>query len=548
MVKDVKFNENDNVRDQILAGVETLAKAVKCTLGPGGRNVLIETGPNSAPRITKDGVSVAKEIQLPSDPENRFKNIGAQLVKEAASRTASKAGDGTTTSTVLAEAIYRKGLRFVAAGCNPVDVKRGIDIAVNEVKNFLKEKAKPITDHKEIAQVATISANGDEEIGSLIADAMERVGKDGVITVQESKGTETSLNVVEGLQFERGYLSPYFLKDDKTEIVLDKPYILIHDKKIGNLKDIVNILQAVSQSGKPLLIIADDVEGEALPTLILNNIRGTITCVAVKAPSYGDNRKNMLQDIATITGGKFISEDLGFKLNQSEIDDLGVANRVVITKDKTTIVEGHGNKEEIDARVEGLRKQIEETTNDFDRSKLKERLAKISGGVAVISVGASSEVELSEKKDRIDDALHATKAAVDSGILPGGGVALARATKIESLKKRLESTNDSIRDGIHVLMESLTLPLLTICSNTAKISGEVVLHEILSNEDWSYGCDLRQNKYCDLFEAGVVDPTNVTITALESAASVAGMLLTTEAVIANVPEEKSAMQGMPPMM
>ena len=550
MVKDIKFNEKDNVRDQILAGVETLAKAVKCTLGPGGRNVLIETSPNSAPRITKDGVSVAKEIQLGSDPENRFKNIGAQLVKEAASRTASKAGDGTTTSTVLAEAIYRKGLRYVAAGCNPIDVKRGIDIGVTEVSKFLKEKAKPITDHKEIAQVATISANGDEEIGSLIADAMEKVGKDGVITVQESKGTDTTLNVVEGLQFERGYLSPYFLKDDQTELVLDKPYILLHDKKIGNLKDIVNILQAVSQSGKPLLIIADDVEGEALPTLLLNNIRGTISCAAVKAPSYGENRKSMMQDIATITGGKFISEDLGLKLNQAEIDDLGVANRVVITKDKTTIVEGQGNKEEIEARIEGLRKQISETTNDFDRSKLQERLAKISGGVAVISVGASSEVELSEKKDRIDDALHATKAAVDSGILPGGGVALARATKIESLKSRLESSRDSVRDGINVLVESLTLPLLTICSNAAKISGEVVLHDILSHEDWSYGYDLRQNKYGDMFEAGVVDPANVTITALESAASVAGMLLTTEAVIANVPEEPKAMmpQGMPGMM
>lgn len=548
MVKDIKFNEQDNVHDQILKGVEILSKSVKSTLGPRGRNVLIESSANSAPRITKDGVSVAKEVQLPSDEKHRFMNIGAQMVKEAASRTANKAGDGTTTSTVLAEAIYRKGLRLISSGCNSIEVKRGIDEATKQVIETLKSNAKPITNHNEIAQVATISANGDNEIGQLIADAMEKVGKDGVITVQESKSADTTLSVVEGMQFDKGAVSPFFFKEGQTEVVLEKPYILIHDKKISNIRDIMSILQELSQSNRALLIIAEDMDGECLPTMILNNIRGTLNAYAVKAPSYGESRKNILQDIAVLTGGKFISEDLGLKLDQTEVGDLGQANRVVITKDKTTIIEGLGDSEAIASRIEGIKKQVDESTSDYEKNRLKERLAKLSGGVAVISVGAGSEIELSEKKDRIDDALHATKAAVDSGILPGGGIALARASKSLESSDLIKKPTDSA-SGVEIVKEAIKLPLITICENGA-ISGEVVLNKVLENDSYSYGFDAREEVYCDMFEKGIIDPANVTITALESAASIAGMLLTTETVIANVPEENKSMAPgpMPGMM
>ncbi|WP_448585534.1 chaperonin GroEL [Thermaurantiacus sp.] len=528
--KDVKFGRD--ARERILQGVDILADAVKVTLGPKGRNVVIEKS-FGAPRITKDGVTVAKEIEL----KDKYQNIGAQMVREVASKTNDVAGDGTTTATVLAQAIVREGLKSVAAGMNPMDLKRGIDLAVTKVVEDLKKRSKPVSGSAEIAQVGIISANGDTIVGEKIAEAMEKVGKEGVITVEEAKGHEFELDVVEGMQFDRGYLSPYFITNaEKMQVELEEPYILIHEKKLSNLQSMLPILEAVVQSGRPLLIIAEDVEGEALATLVVNKLRGGLKVAAVKAPGFGDRRKAMLEDIATLTGGEMISEDLGIKLENVTLAMLGRAKKVVIDKDNTTIVDGAGSSEAIKGRVEQIKAQIETTTSDYDREKLQERLAKLAGGVAVIKVGGATEVEIKERKDRVDDALHATRAAVEEGIVPGGGTALLYAIKaLDGLK----GVNDDQTRGIDIVRRALQAPVRQIAANAGH-DGAVVAGKLLEMQDESIGFNAQTETYENLVKAGVIDPTKVVRTALQDAASVAGLLITTEATIAEVPEEKPA--------
>ncbi len=537
--KDVKFSRD--ARERILKGVDTLANAVKVTLGPKGRNVVIEKS-FGAPRITKDGVTVAKEIEL----KDKFENMGAQMLREVASKANDAAGDGTTTATVLAQAIVREGMKSVAAGMNPMDLKRGIDLAVGKVVENLKSRSKDVSGSNEIAQVGIISANGDREVGEKIAEAMEKVGKEGVITVEEAKGLEFELDVVEGMQFDRGYLSPYFVTNaEKMTVELDNPYILIHEKKLSNLQSMLPILEAVVQSGRPLLIIAEDIEGEALATLVVNKLRGGLKVAAVKAPGFGDRRKAMLQDIAILTQGEMISEDLGIKLENVTVGMLGEAKRVQIDKDNTTIVDGAGNAEDIKARVEQIRAQIETTTSDYDREKLQERLAKLAGGVAVIKVGGASEVEVKERKDRVDDALHATRAAVEEGIVPGGGTALLYATKaLDGLK----GINDDQTRGVDIVRQAIMAPVRQIAAN-AGFDGAVVSGNLLREDDETQGFNAATDTYENLVQAGVIDPTKVVRTALQDAASVAGLLITTEAAIGEVPEDKPAMPagGMPDM-
>jgi chaperonin GroEL len=535
MAKNILFDVD--AREKLKRGVDTLANAVKVTLGPKGRNVILDKK-FGAPAITKDGVTVAKEIEL-KDP---IENMGAQLVKEVASKTADSAGDGTTTATVLTQAIFNAGLKYVAAGANPMDLKRGIDKAVEAVVAHLKKQSKTIDNSKEIAQVATISANNDSEIGKMIADAMEKVGKDGVITVEEAKGTETEVKVVEGMQFDRGYLSPYFVTNpDKMEAELERPYILITDKKISSLKDMLPVLEQVAQSGRPLLIIAEDVEGEALATLVVNKLRGTLRVAAVKAPGFGDRRKAMLEDIAILTGGTVISEERGYKLENATIEYLGQAEKVTIDKDNTTIVNGAGKSEDIKARINQIKAQIETTTSDYDREKLQERLAKLSGGVAILYVGAATEVEMKEKKDRVDDALHATRAAVEEGIVPGGGVALVRA--IEALEG-LKVENEDQQLGVNIIRTALEAPLRTIAANAGAESSVVVQRVMEGKGDFGYNA--REDKFENMIAAGIIDPTKVTRLALENAASIASLLLTTEAVVAELPEpKKEGAAGMP---
>ncbi|AWU95838.1 chaperonin GroEL [Azospirillum ramasamyi] len=528
--KDVKFGST--ARDKMLRGVDILADAVKVTLGPKGRNVVIEKS-FGAPRITKDGVSVAKEIEL----ADKFENMGAQMLREVASKTADLAGDGTTTATVLAQAIVREGAKSVAAGINPMDLKRGIDMAVDAVVTELKARSKKVTTNEEIAQVGTISANGDREIGDMLARAMEKVGNEGVITVEEAKSLETELDVVEGMQFDRGYTSPYFVTNaEKMQVELDDPYILIHDKKLSGIQAIVPVLEKVVQSGKPLLIIAEEVEGEALATLVVNRLRGGLKVAAVKAPGFGDRRKAMLEDIAILTGGQVISEDVGIKLDSVTIDMLGRAGKVVITKDNTTIVNGVGSSDDIKARCTQIRQQIEETTSDYDREKLQERLAKLAGGVAVIRVGGATEVEVKERKDRVDDAMHATRAAVEEGILPGGGVALARAVAVlESVKP----ANDDQRVGVEIVRRALSAPVRQIAAN-AGVDGSIIVGKLHDSKEYSVGYDAAKGEWCDLVKTGIIDPAKVVRTALQDAASVAGLLITTEAMVAQLPEKKPA--------
>ncbi len=524
--KQLKFSEE--ARAALFRGVEILTNAVKATLGPRGRNVVIDKTFGS-PTVTKDGVTVAKEIELP----DKFENMGAQMVKEVASKTSDVAGDGTTTATVLAYSIFKEGMKVVAAGANAMDVKRGIDKAVEAVVEELKKLSKPTRDKKEIAQVGTISANGDQEIGNIIADAMEKVGKEGVITVEEGKGLETTLEVVEGMQFDRGYISPYFVTDaEKMECVLEDAYILIHDKKISNMKDLLPILEQIARAGKPFLLIAEDVEGEALATLVVNKLRGTLNCVAVKAPGFGERRKAMLQDIAILTGGQVISEELGLKLENAKLSDLGRAKKVIVNKDYTTIVGGAGSKEAIEARIKQIRAQIEETTSDYDREKLQERLAKLVGGVAVIHVGAATETEMKEKKARVEDALHATKAAVEEGIVPGGGVALLRCAKaIDNLN--LEGDQ---KIGAEIVKRALEEPLKQIAEN-AGYEGAIVVEKVKA-EDGDFGFDAYKGEYCRLMERGIIDPTKVVRCAIQNAASVASLLVTMECAITEKPEEK----------
>jgi chaperonin GroEL len=517
-------------------GIDTLANAVKVTLGPKGRNVLIEKS-WGAPKISKDGVTVAKEIEL----ANKFENMGAQMVKEVASKTSDVAGDGTTTATILAQAIYRDGSKLVAAGCNPMAVKRGIDKAVEVVVGELKKISKPTKEKKEIAQVGTISANNDKTIGDIISEAMEKVGKEGVITVEEAKSMETTLEVVEGMQFDRGYLSPYFVTNpEKMEVHLDEPFILLNEKKISNMKDLIPILEQIARMNKPLLIISEDVEGEALATLVVNKLRGTLQCVAVKAPGFGDRRKAMLEDIAILSGGQVISEDLGIKLENITVKDLGTAKRITVDKDNTTIVDGGGSREALEGRVRQIRAQIEETTSDYDREKLQERLAKLIGGVAVINVGAATETEMKEKKDRVEDALNATRAAVEEGIVPGGGVAYLRAIKA------LDGLNlpGDQQLGVNLVKRALEEPVRQIANN-AGFEGSVVVQRVLA-ETGNFGFNAEKGEYEDLMAAGVVDPTKVARFALQNAASVSGLLLTTEAMVAEKPEKKKAEPAMPP--
>ncbi|MBY2917763.1 chaperonin GroEL [Rhizobium leguminosarum] len=528
--KEVKFNTD--ARERMLRGVDVLANAVKVTLGPKGRNVVIDKS-FGAPRITKDGVSVAKEIEL----EDKFENMGAQMLREVASKTNDLAGDGTTTATVLAQAIVKEGAKAVASGMNPMDLKRGIDIAVDAVVKELKANARKITSNSEIAQVGTISANGDEEIGRYLAKAMEKVGNEGVITVEEAKTAETELEVVEGMQFDRGYLSPYFVTNqDKMRVELEEPYILIHEKKLSNLQAMLPVLEAVVKSGKPLLIIAEDVEGEALATLVVNKLRGGLKIAAVKAPGFGDRRKAMLEDIAILTGGTVISEDVGIKLENVTLNMLGRAKTVSIEKENTTIIDGVGSKAEIDGRVAQIRAQIEETTSDYDREKLQERLAKLAGGVAVIRVGGSTEVEVKEKKDRVDDALHATRAAVEEGILPGGGVALLRAVKALD---GLPTANDDQRVGIDIVRRAIEAPVRQIAEN-AGAEGSIVVGKLREKSELSFGWNAQTGEYGDLYAQGVIDPAKVVRTALQDAASVAGLLVTTEAMIAEKPKKDAA--------
>ena len=529
MAKQIAFRED--AREKILSGVQQLSKAVKVTLGPRGRNVVIAKS-WGAPTITKDGVSVAKEVELP----DAYENMGAQMVKEVASKTSDVAGDGTTTATVLAEAIYTHGLKAVTSGFNSMEIKRGIDKAVDGVVGSLQGLSKQVKDHSEVAQVGTISANGDDAIGELIAEAMDKVGKDGTITVEEAKSTETTLNVVEGMQFDRGYLSPYFVTDQESmEAVLEDCYLLIHEKKISNLKDLLPLLEKVSKAGKPLLIIAEDVEGEALATLVVNKIRGTLQICAVKAPGYGDRRSAMMQDIASLTGGSVITEDLGITLESVQLADLGQAKRLVIDKDNTTLVEGAGKSADIKGRVAQIRNQIADTTSDYDSEKLQERLAKLAGGVAVISVGAVTESEMKEKKARVEDALHATRAAVEEGIVPGGGVALVRGIAAIA---GLEGENDGENAGINIVRRALEEPLRTIANNAGH-EGAVVVQTVASKKG-NHGFNAREETYGDLVKMGVIDPTKVVRTALSNAASIAGLLLTTDALITDEPEKEEA--------
>jgi len=531
------INFEADARAKLKLGVDKLANAVKVTLGPKGRNVVLDKKFGS-PTITKDGVTVAKEIDL----EDNFENIGAQMVKEVASKTSDDAGDGTTTATVIAQAIYREGLKNVTAGQNPMAIKRGIDLAVAAITADVKKMAKPVSGKTEIAQVGSVSANNDSQIGELISEAMEKVGKDGVITVEESKTAETTLEVVEGMQFDRGYVSPYFVTDpDSMEAVLEDPMILIHDKKISNMKDLLPILEKVAQSGKPLMIIAEDIDGEALATLVVNKLRGTLKVAAVKAPGFGDRRKAMLEDICVLAGGKVISEELGFKLENAVLSDLGTAKKVTIDKDNTTIVEGAGDKADIKGRIGQIRKQIDDTSSDYDREKLQERLAKLAGGVAVIDVGAATETEMKEKKARVEDALHATRAAVEEGIVPGGGVAFLRA--VTSLDKIKTSEEEMV--GVNIVRKALEEPIRQIVEN-AGVEASVVVNRVIA-EKGAFGYNAQTNEYEDLLKAGVIDPTKVTRSALENAASIAGMLLTTEAVIADKPEDKSAAPAAPDM-
>ena len=526
--KDVKFSTE--ARAKMLHGVDILANAVKVTLGPKGRNVVLDKS-FGAPRVTKDGVTVAKEIEL----ADKFENMGAQMVREVASKTNDVAGDGTTTATVLAQAIVREGAKAVAAGMNPMDLKRGIDMAVEAVVEDLKKRSKKIKSSEEIAQVGTISANGEREIGDMIAQAMQKVGNEGVITVEEAKSLETELEVVEGMQFDRGYLSPYFITNaEKMTAELENPYILLHEKKLSGLQAMLPLLEAVVQSGRPLLIVAEDVEGEALATLVVNKLRGGLKVAAVKAPGFGDRRKAMLEDIAILTGGQVISEDLGIKLENVGLNMLGRAKRVLITKDDTTIVNGAGKKSEIEGRVNQIRAQIEETTSDYDREKLQERLAKLAGGVAVIRVGGATEVEVKERKDRVDDAMHATRAAVEEGIVPGGGVALLYAVKALS---NLKPENDDQKVGIDIVRRAIQAPARQIAEN-AGVDGSIVVGKLLESKDPNWGFDAQEGEYKDLVKAGIIDPTKVVRTALQDAASVAGLLITTEAMVAERPEKK----------
>src|SRR5208283_3648466 len=530
--KEVRFGSD--ARQRMLRGVDILAEAVKVTLGPKGRNVLLDKS-FGAPRITKDGVTVAKEIEL----SDKFENMGAQMVREVASKTSTEAGDGTTTATVLAQAIVREGAKAVAAGMNPMDLKRGVDKAVAAIVEELQKHSKKITTPDETAHVGAIAANNDAEIGRMISEAMQKVGNEGVITVEEAKGIQTELDVVEGMQFDRGYVSPYFITNaEKMVAELDQPYVLIHEKKLSGLQPILPLLETVVQSGKPLLIIAEDVEGEALATLVVNKLRGGLKVAAVKAPGFGDRRKAMLEDIAVLTGGQVISEDLGIKLENVTLNMLGKAKRVLIEKENTTIIEGAGKGDDIKGRCNQIRAQIEETTSDYDREKLQERLAKLAGGVAVIRVSGSTEVEVKERKDRVDDALHATRAAVEEGIVPGGGVALARAGKILA---GLKADNDDQRFGIEIIRKAIMMPLRQIAENAGE-DGAVISGKVLENESYGYGFDAQMGEYKDLVAAGIIDPTKVVRTALQDAASVAGLLVTTEAMVAEKPEKKG-----PPM-
>jgi chaperonin GroEL len=533
--KEVRFS--GDARDRMLRGVETLANAVKVTLGPKGRNVVIEKS-FGAPRITKDGVTVAKEIEL----EDKFENMGAQMVREVAQKTNDQAGDGTTTATVLAHSIVKEGAKAVAAGMNPMDLKRGIDLAVSAVIADIKKRAKKVGSSSEVAQVGTISSNGDATIGKMIAEAMQKVGNEGVITVEEAKALETDVEIVEGMQFDRGYLSPYFITNaEKMLAELEDAYVLLHEKKLSGLQALLPVLEAVVQSGKPLLIIAEDIEGEALATLVVNKLRGGLKVAAVKAPGFGDRRKAMLEDIAVLTGGQLIAEDLGIKLENVNVAMLGRAKKVVIEKEKTTIVDGTGKKKDIEARVNQIKQQIEETTSDYDREKLQERLAKLAGGVAVIRVGGATEVEVKEKKDRVEDALNATRAAVEEGIVPGGGVALLRARKAIG---KLANDNEDVQAGINIVLKALETPLRQIAENSG-VEASIVVNKILENKSETFGFDAQSENYVDMIEKGIVDPAKVVRAALQDAASVASLLVTTEAMVAELPKEKAAMPPMP---
>ncbi len=535
--KEVRFSTD--ARTRMLRGVDILADAVKVTLGPKGRNVVLDKS-FGAPRISKDGVTVAKEIELP----DKFENMGAQMIKEVASKTSDIAGDGTTTATVLAQSIVREGNKAVAAGMNPMDLKRGVDAAVVAVVEELRRRSKKVTTNDEIAQVGTISANGDQQVGDMLAEAMEKAGNQGVITVEEAKSLETELEVVEGMQFDRGYISPYFVTDaDKMKVELEDPYILVHEKKLTGLQAMLPLLETVVQSGKPLLVVAEDVEGEALATLVVNRLRGGLKVAAVKAPGFGDRRKAMLEDIAILTGGQVISEDLGIKLENVGLDMLGRAKRIIITKEDTTIVDGAGKKADIQGRCGQIRAQIEETTSDYDREKLQERLAKLAGGVAVIRVGGATETEVKERKDRVEDAMNSTRAAVEEGIVPGGGVALLYATKTLG---KLEPENDDQRVGIEIVRKALRMPARQIVEN-AGADGSIVVGKLLEQKDRSYGYDAQEGKYTNLVKAGIVDPTKVVRTALQDAASIAGLLITTEAMVAEKPEKKAPMPAAPDM-
>ncbi len=528
--KEVRFSTD--ARDKMLRGVEILANAVRVTLGPKGRNVVLDKS-FGAPRITKDGVTVAKEIEL----EDKFENMGAQMVREVASKSSDFAGDGTTTATVLAASIVKEGAKSVAAGMNPMDLKRGIDLAVEAVVEDLKKNSKKVTSNDEIAQVGTISANGDVEIGKFLAEAMKKVGNEGVITVEEAKSLETELDVVEGMQFDRGYISPYFVTNaDKMRVELEDPYILIYEKKLSGLQELLPLLESVVQTGKPLLIVAEDVEGEALATLVVNKLRGGLKVAAVKAPGFGDRRKAMLQDIAVLTGGQAISEDLGIKLENVTLQMLGRAKKVMIEKENTTIVNGAGKKADIEARISQIKAQIEETTSDYDKEKLQERLAKLAGGVAVIRVGGATEIEVKERKDRVDDAMHATRAAVEEGILPGGGVALLRASEV---LKKIRTQNDDQKTGIEIVRKALSWPARQIALNAGE-DGSVIVGKILENHTYSYGFDAQSGEYVNMMSKGIIDPTKVVRAALQNAASVAGLLITTEAMVAELPQKKSA--------
>jgi chaperonin GroEL len=534
--KEVKFHSD--ARERMLRGVDVLANAVKVTLGPKGRNVVLDKS-FGAPRITKDGVTVAKEIEL----ADKFENMGAQMVREVASKTSDQAGDGTTTATVLAQAIVREGHKAVAAGMNPMDLKRGIDLAVESVVGDLKKRSKKVSTNEEIAQVGTISANGESDIGQMIAQAMQKVGNEGVITVEEAKSLETELDVVEGMQFDRGYISPYFVTNaEKMLAELENPYLLIHEKKLSSLQPMLPLLEAVVQSGRPLLIVAEDIEGEALATLVVNKLRGGLKVAAVKAPGFGDRRKAMLEDIAILTGGQVISEDLGIKLENVTLDMLGQTKKIRVEKENTTIIDGGGKKADIEGRTAQIRQQIEETTSDYDREKLQERLAKLAGGVAVIRVGGSTEVEVKERKDRVDDAMHATRAAVEEGIVPGGGAALLYA--IRALDK-LTPANPDQKVGIEIVRKALSWPTRQIVENSGE-DGSIVVGKLLESKDTNYGYDAQKGEFTDMVKAGIIDPTKVVRHALQDAASIAGLLITTEAMVAEKPEPKPAMPAMPP--